>query len=192
MTDLSKRKRPLVADKRYPSKGKPTAKKPAKKSVKNAAPVKRKARKPQRPKRGGIIGFFTGIISWVLRLIWKITWRLTAAVVLVLAVIVGYLYTTLPPLEALLDGRARGSVTLLDRDGEVFAWRGDQFGGVVTADLSHLISRTRSSRQRTSGSTVISGSAPGASPRRCASTLARGAARCRGTAVRRSHSRLRN
>ena len=134
MTDSSKRKRPLVADKRYPSKGKPTAKKPAKKSVKNAAPVKRKARKPQRPKRGGIIGFFTGIISWVLRLIWKITWRLTAAVVLVLAVIVGYLYTTLPPLEALLDGRARGSVTLLDRDGEVFAWRGDQFGGVVTAD----------------------------------------------------------
>ena len=28
----------------------------------------------------------------------------------------------------------RGSVTLLDRDGDVFAWRGDQFGGVVTAD----------------------------------------------------------
>ncbi|MFP4274860.1 MAG: transglycosylase domain-containing protein, partial [Paracoccaceae bacterium] len=32
------------------------------------------------------------------------------------------------------DGRARGSVTLLDKDREVFAWRGDQFGGAVTAD----------------------------------------------------------
>jgi penicillin-binding protein 1A len=23
---------------------------------------------------------------------------------------------------------------MLDRDGEVFAWRGEQFGGVITAD----------------------------------------------------------
>ena len=44
------------------------------------------------------------------------------------------MYTTIPPLNELLDGRARGSVTMLDREGEVFAWRGDQFGGVVTAD----------------------------------------------------------
>ena len=45
---------------------------------------------------------------------------------------VGYQYLQLPELSALLDGRARGSVTMLDRNGEVFAWRGDQFGGVVT------------------------------------------------------------
>jgi 1A family penicillin-binding protein len=38
----------------------------------------------------------------------------------------------LPEVTQLLDGRARGSVTLLDAKGEVFAWRGDQFGGVVT------------------------------------------------------------
>lgn len=129
MSDPSKRKRPLVADKRYPSKGKKAVKKPAKK----AAPVRRKAARPKRVKRGGILGFFSGIISWFLRLIWKITWRVTAVIVLVLALAVGYLYTTLPPLEALLDGRARGSVTMLDRNGDVFAWRGDQFGGVVTA-----------------------------------------------------------
>ena len=36
-------------------------------------------------------------------------------------------------MTALLDGRARGSVTMLDQNGAVFAWRGDQFGGVVTA-----------------------------------------------------------
>lgn len=40
----------------------------------------------------------------------------------------------LPDLPALVDGRARGSVTLQDRDGEVFAWRGQQFGGVVSAE----------------------------------------------------------
>jgi len=46
---------------------------------------------------------------------------------------VGYYYTTLPPVEDLLDGRANGSVTMLDYKGEVFAWRGDQFGGAIRA-----------------------------------------------------------
>ncbi len=135
MSDPSKRKRPLVADKRYPSKAKAAAKKPVKKPVKKTAPARRrKTAAPKRARRGGIIGFFSRIIGWILRLIWKITWRITAVVMLVLALAVGYLYTTLPPLEDLLDGRARGSVTMLDRNGDVFAWRGDQFGGVVTAD----------------------------------------------------------
>ncbi len=133
MSEPPKRKRPLVADKRYPSKGKAVAKKPVKKPAKKATPARRKASASKRAKRGGIIGFFSRLVSWLLRLIWKITWRLTAVAMLVLALAVGYLYTTLPPLEALLDGRARGSVTMLDRNGDVFAWRGDQFGGVVTA-----------------------------------------------------------
>jgi membrane peptidoglycan carboxypeptidase len=34
----------------------------------------------------------------------------------------------------LLDARSRGSVTLLDRNDRVFAWRGEQFGGQITAD----------------------------------------------------------
>ncbi|WP_281990823.1 transglycosylase domain-containing protein [Sulfitobacter geojensis] len=133
MSDRPKRKRPLVADKRYPSKPKAAAKKPVKKPVKKSTSTRRKAA-PKRAKRGGIVGLITALFSWVLRLIWKITWRLTAVVVLALAVAVGYLYTTLPPLEALLDGRASGSVTMLDRNGAVFARRGDQFGGVVTAN----------------------------------------------------------
>jgi membrane peptidoglycan carboxypeptidase len=53
---------------------------------------------------------------------------------LLLALAVGYVYLGLPEADALLDGRARGSVTLLDRNGDVFAWRGDQFGGVVTTE----------------------------------------------------------
>ena len=129
MSDSSKRKRPLVAEKRYPSKGKAKPKKAAARK----STAKRKTRRPAKPRRGGVLGFFSAVIRWILRLIWKITWRVTAVAVLVLAVAVGYLYTTLPPLDDFLDGRARGSVTMLDRNGDVFAWRGDQFGGVVTA-----------------------------------------------------------
>lgn len=134
MSDSSKRKRPLVADRRYPPKGKAATKQPAKKPTAKKAPVRRKPTRTKKPRRGGIIGLLSALVSWILRLIWKITWRVTAVAILCLALAVGYFYTTLPPLEALLDGRARGSVTLLDRNGDVFAWRGDQFGGVVTAD----------------------------------------------------------
>lgn len=133
MSDKRRPRRPLVADNRYAGKGRPAAKKPVKKPARKAAPAKRKPTRPAKPRRGGIVGLLSALVGWVLRLIWKITWRVTAVVILVLALAVGYLYTTLPPLEDLLDGRARGSVTLLDREGEVFAWRGDQFGGVVTA-----------------------------------------------------------
>jgi 1A family penicillin-binding protein len=51
----------------------------------------------------------------------------------------------------LVDGRARGSVTMMDARGEVFAWRGDQFGGVITANtvsphLKHAIISTEDRR----------------------------------------------
>ena len=130
MSTPPKKKRPLVADKRYPGKSAAASKKTPKKK----AAVKRKPARQKRPKRGGILGLLSALIGWVFRLIWKITWRLTAVVMIVLALAVGYFYTTLPPLNDFLDGRARGSVTMLDRNGDVFAWRGDQFGGVITAE----------------------------------------------------------
>ncbi|QUJ75933.1 PBP1A family penicillin-binding protein [Sulfitobacter albidus] len=132
MSDSSKRKRPLVAENRYRGKSgaaKSTAKPTASRRKKPAA-KKRAARKPR---RGGIIGFFAAIVRWILRLIWVIFSRTALVGIAVLALIVGYFYTTLPPVEELLDGRASGSVTMMDREGEVFAWRGDQFGGAVTA-----------------------------------------------------------
>lgn len=129
MTDSSRGKKPLVADKRYATKRTKAAQK---KPVKRRKPARKVARKPA-PRRGRIVGFFQRILRWMLRLIWRITWRVGFVAGLALALVVGYYYTTLPPVEDLLDGRARGSVTLLDRDGRVFAWRGDQFGGVVTA-----------------------------------------------------------
>ena len=128
MSDSRKGKRPLVAERRYPKKKQKT---PARKSRARKSTARRTVRK------GNII---TRFIRFVVRLLWAAIWRVTAVAALVVALAVGYVWTTLPDAEAMLDGRARGSVTLLDREGDVFAWRGDQFGGVVTAETvsSHL------------------------------------------------------
>ncbi|MEL7098151.1 MAG: transglycosylase domain-containing protein [Pseudomonadota bacterium] len=118
----SRKKRPLVADRRYPKDGtksrRTQGKKPARKPRK---------RTPQR-------GFLSRVLRAIFRLIWVVTSRVAIIAFAALLLAVGYFYTTLPPVTDLLDGRARGSVTMLDRDGAVFAWRGDQFGGAVTAD----------------------------------------------------------
>ena len=121
---------PLVADRRSPGKAakKKTAKKPA-------AGTTRRRKTPARARRGNpITAFFGGIFRWVLRLAWRFTRAVTVVVGLLVAGAVFYFHSTLPPATELLDGRARGSVTLLDRNGEVFAWRGEQFGGQISAD----------------------------------------------------------
>lgn len=134
MTDKPKRRRPLVAENRYAGKAKAAAAKPAiKRKPKPKAKVKRAA-KPVRKRRGGIFGFLSAVVRWFFRLIWVITSRSVLVGVAVLTLFVGYYYTTLPPVEKLLDGRSGGSVTMLDYKGDVFAWRGDQFGGAVTAE----------------------------------------------------------
>ncbi len=75
-----------------------------------------------------------GLILATWRVLWGIAWRATAIGTLVLAGVVWYFYAQLPEMEALVDDRARGSVTMLDRNGEVFAWRGETFGGMITAE----------------------------------------------------------
>jgi len=119
MTKKPTTRRPLVADKRY------GASKPKPKAKPKAAP--RKRRPSTRKRRGGIIGAILGLFRWVFRLLWRLTWRSAAVVFVLVACAVGYVSMTLPPSTELIDGRARGSVTLLDRDAQVFAWRGDQF-----------------------------------------------------------------
>ncbi|MFO7770900.1 MAG: glycosyl transferase, partial [Roseovarius gahaiensis] len=127
MSNSGRKKNRLVAEKRY------SASKPKKKPAK-AKPARRKATARKAPARKGLLSLPMRLVRWVLRLIWKITWRIGAVVALIVGVAVAYTFTTLPPVGDLLDGRSRGSVTLLDRNGDVYAWRGDQFGGVVTAD----------------------------------------------------------
>ena len=129
MSNSGRKKPPLVADRRYP-KG---AAKPKPKAKPKAKPAARKPRRKPTRKRNPIVAFFLGIIGFVIRILWGFGWRIGLITAVIIGLAVGYVAYTLPPVDQLFDGRARGSVTLLDSAGDVFAWRGDQFGGVVTA-----------------------------------------------------------
>ena len=48
--------------------------------------------------------------------------------------LVGFFYYQIPTMENLLDARDRGSVTLLDKNGDIFAWRGKQFEGSLRSE----------------------------------------------------------
>ncbi len=144
-------KRPAQA-KKPPTKAKPPKAKPARppRRVRNKKTSRRRIGGPARPV-GPIRRFIFGFFGGIFRLIWKITSRSVLVGCLLLAAAVGYVYTTLPDVGELLDGRARGSVTFLDRKGEVFAWRGDQYGGAVTSDtvskhLKHAVIATEDKR----------------------------------------------
>ena len=124
MAPSNKPRKPLVADKRYSKPAKPAAKKA----------VKRKSKPKAAPKKqGGLFGWLKRLIKWVLWTIWSFIWRTGAVITLLIVGSASYYAATLPDMEQLVDGRARGSVTMSDRDGRTFAWRGDQFGGMVTA-----------------------------------------------------------
>ncbi|MDP7150446.1 MAG: transglycosylase domain-containing protein [Paracoccaceae bacterium] len=135
MTSKKPQRPRLVADKRYESGKKPAAKKPAPKkpAAKKPVPKKRTSKKAAK-RRPLLLRLLFGLIRTILLIIWRLGWRLAVIVALLIGGSVAYYLTSLPPIEDLIDGRARGSVTLLDREGEVFAWRGDQFGGMITTD----------------------------------------------------------
>jgi penicillin-binding protein 1A len=124
----------LVAERRYPAATR--AKSNAKPKTSRTKPARKTTRRASAPKRSSniFVRAFGGLIRWVLRLIWLTFSRVALAGAVVLGLAIFYIYTTLPPFSELLDGRARGSVTLTDREGAVFAWRGEQFGGQITAD----------------------------------------------------------
>ena len=133
MVDYKQSKPPLVAEKRhFPNK-------PAKKSAwagfkwpKLSAPKFSKARKrkQQAPKRNPVVA----VLAYIGKLIWWTFSRFAVAFALVFGIATIYYAAGLPPAKVLMDDRKKGSVTLLDQSGEVFAWRGDQFGGLVRPD----------------------------------------------------------
>lgn len=125
MSNSGRRKSPLVADRRYPPKAA---------KAKTRANTRRKARKRPTRRRNPVVALFAWLLRLVWRLVWGFGWRMATVTAILVALAVGYVTLTLPPVDQLYDGRARGSVTLLDASGDVFAWRGDQFGGVITAD----------------------------------------------------------
>jgi len=110
----------IVADRRYGA-GTPPPTPPRKTSARKTAPRR----------RGNLL---TRLVVGLWRVMWGTVWRLGLVSAMIYGGIVFYFYAQLPAVTDLLDARARGSVTLLDREGEVFAWRGETFGGQITAD----------------------------------------------------------
>ena len=142
MSGSGRKRPPLVADRRYPAAGG---------RPRNAARPPQKPQKPRKPKKPArktgktrqsrarrrlprLIAWPLALIRWIFRLTWRLILGSAVAVTAVVALAVIYYASTMPPLSAMVDGRARGSVTMLDRHGEIFAWRGEQFGGIITPD----------------------------------------------------------
>lgn len=135
MSSTGKKRKPLVADRRYSTtKAKATQTPKPKKKAPTKAKRTKTTQKRKASKRGNIV---TRTIGGLLRLIVRIVWLFSLCITMFITFAVGtgviYYAIQLPPIEDLVDGRTRGSVTILDRNGDVFAWRGDQFGGMVTA-----------------------------------------------------------
>lgn len=133
MTTRPSDRSPLVAPRRSVAARKP------------APPAPPKPPKPKAPRRasggggggrrkGPIRRFFGAIFGAIFRVIWGLAWRVGAVVALGVFGVTWYFYSQLPELNTLLDGRARGSVTMLDNEGDVFAWRGENYGGDIRAE----------------------------------------------------------
>ena len=81
-----------------------------------------------------------GTVSRTAHVLWWVGWRAAVIAVLVLAASTAWYVSRLPELDELLDARDGGSVTLVDANGETFAWRGQQLGVTRAEDVSpHLL-----------------------------------------------------
>ncbi|MDB6454003.1 transglycosylase domain-containing protein [Falsirhodobacter sp. 20TX0035] len=137
------RRTPLVAEKRYAANGngrgtagggnggggqggggggggprKPAPRKPA----------------PKRPPRNPLVALVLGLLTLLRRVVWGVFWRSALVVALVVGAATFYFASTLPQVSDLLDARVRGSVTMLDNNGETFAWRGEVYGGSLRSE----------------------------------------------------------
>ena len=70
------------------------------------------------------------------RITTAIGWRAAVACVLVFSLAVFYFHSRLPDPSDFLDTRTRGTTVLLDRNNEVFAWRGNQLSAVLADEAS--------------------------------------------------------
>jgi len=164
MASKGPRKPPLVADRRYTAKkpssgGKPSSRTEPKltggrggggggkgssgsggraktgATARRAAPRKRVRRVPK-TRLGRFLAFLWRPFGWLFGALWWIGWRAGALAALALAAVVLYEAAMMPPAASRLDARRHGSVTFLDRDGKVFAWRGEHFGSIDAKNVS--------------------------------------------------------
>ena len=91
--------------------------------------------------RANDLGLIGRTVRGAFRLVFGFVWRLTAVVALVVFGAAAFFYTQLPAYDQLFDGRGVGSVTLKDTNGNIFAWRGEQYGGDLSVDQvsPHLV-----------------------------------------------------
>ena len=134
MSGTGRRQPPLKADRRYPAQGAKSG--GAKSGGGKSAGGGRKRQTARRAARGGnmVTRFFGRLLRRAVQFVWGIGWRVTLMLAFVLGMATLYYYSTLPAAKDLLDARTRGSVTLFDDNGAPFAWRGETFGGTVTAE----------------------------------------------------------
>jgi penicillin-binding protein 1A len=96
------------------------------------------------------MGWIAAFVRLIWRMIWGVAWRIGLVTAVALGGWVAVIYSTLPPVDTLLDGRARGSVTLLDLNDRTFAYRGETFGSItadtVSPDLLHAVVATEDKR----------------------------------------------
>lgn len=122
----------LVAERRYPKTRGTSAK------AKSSGPAKRKKakRRPARSgQRRGLLGWILALPRLLMRLIWAVSWRSAVLGGILIGGAALMVAANLPAASEQVDGRARGSVTMYDRYGDIYAWRGDQFGGMITTDM---------------------------------------------------------
>lgn len=152
--------RRIVADKRYADQATPAPRKPVKgggggngggngnggNGSGGGLPPREARRRaaaapaPKARRRGNVVSRgIAGSVALVWRIIWGSVWRLGLTFALILFTATAYYYSTLPEPQALFDGRQRGSVTMLDRDGKVFAWRGETFGTVSSDKIAPVL-----------------------------------------------------
>ncbi|MFC3166552.1 transglycosylase domain-containing protein [Paracoccus fontiphilus] len=114
-----------VADKRSPAPAEQTS----------------KVRRHKAPVRRGnvVVRTVAGTVGLIWRILWGSVWRLAMVMVLIVGAATAYFYASLPEPEALFDARARGSVTMLDNDGKVFAWRGETYGAVTSDKIAPVL-----------------------------------------------------
>lgn len=94
---------------------------------------KNKKQKKIKSSKNIIHRIFVTTFRWIFWFIWFFFSRFTILISVVLIGFIIFEYSRIGPLNNLVDARVSGSVTLLDKNGQIFAWRGNQFGGAITA-----------------------------------------------------------
>ena len=76
-----------------------------------------------------MISFIKGLYIFFQKLIFWVVFRISLLLVIISITLICFFYFQIPSMENLLDARDQGSVTLIDKNGDIFAWRGKQFEG---------------------------------------------------------------